>query len=81
MEAMLLDLNDPSIVRCRAKDWLMQPEEECEMKGFYPGVCFPCGKVVIGGQLFVYHGGADKYVGGATCSMDELMEYLLKCPA
>jgi predicted GH43/DUF377 family glycosyl hydrolase len=79
--AFLLDLDDPSIVRHRAADWLLQPEEDYELKGFYPGVCFPCGKVVIDGTLFVYYGGADKYVGVATCDLAELLDYLLSCPA
>jgi predicted GH43/DUF377 family glycosyl hydrolase len=30
--------------------------------------------------LFVYYGGADKYVGLATCELDELLQYLLACP-
>jgi beta-1,2-mannobiose phosphorylase / 1,2-beta-oligomannan phosphorylase len=43
-------------------------------------VCFPCGKVIIDGTLFVYYGGADKYVGLATCALQELIDYLLVCP-
>ncbi len=78
--ALLLDLHDPSIARYRSYDWLLQPEEYYETEGYYPGVCFPCGKVVIDGTLFVYYGGADKYVGLATCKLDELLEYLLTCP-
>jgi len=34
---------------------------------------------VIDGTLFVYYGAADKYVGLATCRLDELLEYLLSC--
>ena len=79
--AMLLDLNDPSIVLYRSYDWLLQPEEWYELEGFYPGVCFPCGKVIIDGILFVYYGGADMYVGLATCKLQELLDYLLTCPA
>jgi predicted GH43/DUF377 family glycosyl hydrolase len=78
--AMLLDLDDPTIVRYRTRDWILQPEESYERVGFYPGVCFPCGKVVLGDTLFVYYGGADKYVGVATCPLDDLMDYLLACP-
>jgi len=78
--AMLLDLEDPSIVRYRSRDWLLQPETDYELAGFYPGVCFPCGKVVIGDTLFVYYGGADKFVGLATCKLAELLGYLMACP-
>ena len=63
--------------RYRSRDWILQPEEWYELEGFYKGVCFPCGKVVIDGTLFVYYGGADKYVGLATCPLQELLDYLL----
>jgi predicted GH43/DUF377 family glycosyl hydrolase len=79
--ALILDLDDPRIVRYRSRDWLLQPETWYELEGYYPGVCFPCGKVVIDDTLFVYYGGADKYVGLATCSMTELLAYLEQCPA
>ena len=80
--AMLLDFEDPSKVTHRTKDWILQPEEDYETQGCYAGggVVFPCGKVVIDGTLFVYYGGADKYVGLATCELDELLQYLLACP-
>lgn len=78
--AMLLDLDDPSIVRYRTRDWILQPERDYETVGMYPGVCFPCGKVVIDDTLFVYYGGADKYVGLATCSLGALLEHMLTCP-
>ena len=79
--AMLLDLEDPTRVLHRSTDWIMQPEEEYELDGPYNGCIFPCGKVVIGDQLFVYYGGADKYVALATCEIAELIEHLRSCPA
>jgi predicted GH43/DUF377 family glycosyl hydrolase len=79
--AMLLDLEDPSRVLSRGRDWLLQPEQWYELEGYYQGCVFPCGKVVIGDRLFVYYGGADKYVGVATCSLRELLDYLLDCAA
>jgi predicted GH43/DUF377 family glycosyl hydrolase len=78
--ALLLDLKDPSRVLHRTSNWIMQPEEEYEIDGYYRGCVFPCGKVVIDGTLFVYYGAADKYVGVATCRVDELLDYLLSCP-
>jgi predicted GH43/DUF377 family glycosyl hydrolase len=78
--ALLLDLNDPGRVLHRTPDWLIQPEAWYELEGQYQGVIFPCGKLVIGDTLFVYYGGADKYVGLATCSLRELLDYLLTCP-
>ena len=72
--ALVLDLEDPTIVRYRTRDWLLEPEQPYETQGCYEGggVVFPCGKVVLGDTLFVYYGGADKYVGVATCSFSEL---------
>ena len=81
--AFLLDLENPAIVTHRTKDWIFQPEEWYEIEGCYDGggVVFPCGKVVIRDTLFVYYGAADKYIGLATCKLDELLDYLLDCPA
>jgi len=78
--ALLLDLDDPSIVRHRTPDWLMQPETDYEIEGFYRGVCFPCGAVVIQGTLFVYYGGGDKYCAVATCDFEKLIAHLRGCP-
>lgn len=80
--ALLMDLNDPTKVTHRTRDWLMEPELPYEKEGCYDmgGVVFPCGAVVKDGTLFVYYGGADKYVGVATAPMDAFMNYLLSCP-
>ena len=78
--AVLLDLNDPSQVLHRTPDWLMQPEADYEIEGYYRGCCFPCGTVVINGTLFVYYGGADRYCAVATCDFQELLAHLLTCP-
>lgn len=79
--AMLLDLEEPANVTHRAKQCLLEPLEDYELQGCYegPGVVFPCGSVVIDKKLFVYYGAADKYIGLATCQMDELLDYLLQC--
>ncbi len=74
--AMLLDLDDPLKILGRTKDWLLEPQESYEIEGLYNGVVFPCGNVIIDGTLFVYYGGADKYVCLATCKIDELLDFL-----
>jgi predicted GH43/DUF377 family glycosyl hydrolase len=79
--AMLLDTHDPTIVRHRTPDWLLQPELDYEIEGPYRGCVFPCGKVVIDGTLFVYYGAADKYVALATCPIASLIDYMLTCPS
>jgi len=78
--AMLIARDDPTRITHRTRDWLMQPEKDYETQGYYNGVVFPCGKIVKNGTLFVYYGGADKFVGVATCAMEELIDYLLTCP-
>jgi predicted GH43/DUF377 family glycosyl hydrolase len=78
--AMMLDLKDPSKVTHRMPDWLIQPETDYELKGYYQGCIFPCGTAVIDGTLFVYYGGADKYVGVATCNFQDLINELVSCP-
>lgn len=78
--ALLLDLEDPSVVLHRTPDWLMQPETDYEIEGYYRGVCFPCGTVVLDGRLFVYYGAGDKYCAVATCDFERLLCHLRSCP-
>jgi predicted GH43/DUF377 family glycosyl hydrolase len=78
--ALLLDVEDPGKVLHRTPEPILESEAWYEMEGYYRGVCFPCGAVVIEGTLFVYYGGADKYCCLATCEIDELVEHLLSCP-
>jgi len=76
--AALLDLNDPTKVIGRATDWIMEPEFDYEIEGFYKGCVFPTGNVIVDGTLYVYYGGADKYVGLATCKVKDLLEFVKK---
>lgn len=76
--AALLDLNDPSKVIGRTKEPILEPKEDYEKVGDVNNVVFPEGNVVIDGKIFVYYGAADKYIGLATCSLEVLLEELLK---
>ena len=58
-------------------DFIMEPSEPYEMKGLYNACVFPTGTVVKDGTLYVYYGCADEYVGLATASFDELIDYLM----
>jgi predicted GH43/DUF377 family glycosyl hydrolase len=80
--ALILDADNPALVRHRSRDWLLEPEFDYETKGCYDmgGVVFPCGAVVRDGVLFVYYGGADKYVGVATAPLPELLRDLAAQP-
>lgn len=72
----LLDINDPKKVIARSENFIMEPEFEYEIKGFYNGCVFPTGNVIVDDTLYVYYGAADKNIGQATCSVTELLDYL-----
>ncbi len=74
--AALLDLKDPTIVTHRLPDFIMEPEYDYELEGYYRGCVFPTGNMIIDGTLYVYYGAADKYIGLATCALDELLNAL-----
>ena len=76
--ALMLDLNDPTKVIARTRNFIMEPEFDYELEGYYSGCVFPTGNIVKDGILYVYYGGADKYVGVATADFDELVNKLLK---
>jgi len=75
--ALMLDLNDPTKVIARSRNFILEPEFDYELEGFYKGCVFPTGNVVKDGILYVYYGGADKYVGVATANFNELVDNLL----
>ncbi|MCX6754508.1 MAG: glycosidase [Candidatus Nomurabacteria bacterium] len=76
--ALLLDLNDPTKVIYRSKNPILEPEEDYENNGHKWGVIYSCGAVVKNGELFVYYGGADKFVCVASINLKELIDDLKK---
>ncbi len=74
--AVLLDFNDPTLVRARTAVPFLEPQEDYELKGTVGNVVFPCGMVVRGGAVYIYYGGADKVVGVATIKLAELLDML-----
>lgn len=74
--AMLLDLKDPTIVLGRTPFALLEPEMDYEKLGLVQNVVFPCGAVIMGGNLLVYYGGGDRVVGVASIKFDVLMDYM-----
>jgi predicted GH43/DUF377 family glycosyl hydrolase len=73
--AVLLDLDDPSIVKARTAIPIFEPTAPYELEGVVNNVVFPCGAVVRKGVVYLYYGGADKVVGVATLSMRALLSY------
>ena len=78
--AVLLDIDDPSKVLYRTRDYLITPEKEYEMVGFVPNVTFPCANIYCAetGKIAVYYGAADTYTALAFCQVDELIDYMKK---
>ena len=74
--AILLDLEDPSIVIGRTKSWLLAPEADYEARGMVDNVCFPCGAIADfeKDELRLYYGAADTCIGLATGSLSDVIE-------
>lgn len=70
--ALLLDRDDPRIVRARLDRPLATPTEPYELSGFFNNVLFACGAVIAGDDLRVYYGGADRVMALGIVSLREL---------
>jgi beta-1,2-mannobiose phosphorylase / 1,2-beta-oligomannan phosphorylase len=78
MGAMMLDLEDPTKVLARTRDFLMEPEAYYEKFGLYiPNVIFPTGNIVKDGRLHVYYGAADTAIGLATADLEAVVDHVL----
>ncbi len=75
---VLLDENDPTKVIKELDYFVFEPKEEYEKIGDVNNVVFPCGIVEKSGNLLLYYGGADKYVGVAYIDKKEFLEEFLK---
>jgi len=80
MGAALLDLDDPTRVRYRTRDYLLTPEKPYETVGFVPNVAFPCATLTDSdsGRIVIYYGAADTYTAVAFAQVDELLDHLKK---
>lgn len=74
--ALLLDLQDPSIVLARSEEPLMEPEETYETTGFFGQVIFTNGHIVDGDTIRLYYGAADEVICGVTLSIDAILNTL-----
>jgi predicted GH43/DUF377 family glycosyl hydrolase len=76
--AVLLDINDPSIVLARTIDPIMEPSEPYEVSGFFGHVVFTNGHIVEpdGDTITMYYGAADEFVCGAYLSIKEIFKAL-----
>ncbi len=78
IEALLLDLKDPSKIIARTDKPLFVPQAEYEKYGMVPNIVFPSGVSIRGGKLYFYYGAADTVCALAVGKLDELIKELLK---
>jgi predicted GH43/DUF377 family glycosyl hydrolase len=71
----LLDIDDPTQIVARPREFLMEPRETWEQKGDVPHAIFSTANPVVGGTVYVYYGGADRVIGLATCQLDDLLQF------
>ncbi|MER3603155.1 MAG: glycosidase, partial [Thermus sp.] len=65
----------PRRVLHRPEGFILQPEEVWEIRGDVPNVVFSCANVVVGEEVYVYYGGADRVIGLATAPLAALLRY------
>jgi predicted GH43/DUF377 family glycosyl hydrolase len=75
--AVLLDLENPSIVISRTTDTILEPLEPYEKVGVVHNAVFSCGIVQRADTLLIYYGGADTVMAVAKVSMKKLLKILL----
>ncbi len=77
--AAILDIDQPSRVLHRCRNYLLTPEMWYEEQGFVPNVCFPCAALTDSetGRIALYYGCADSYVGVAFTTVQEVYDYIL----
>lgn len=73
--AMLLDLDDPTIIRYRSAQPVLEPSEWYE-NDWKPGVVYASGAVVFNGELIVYYGGGDKHIAAAKADLRDFLRRL-----
>jgi len=78
MGAVLLDIDNPSKVLYRTRDYILTPEKDYETVGFVPNVVFPCATLqdAATGRIAIYYGAADTYVAVAYTQVDDLLDYI-----
>lgn len=78
IEALLLDLNDPTKIVGRTKGPIMVPEEIYEKYGVVPNIVFPTGALLHkNNRLDIYYGGADTVCCRASLNLPDLLEALI----
>jgi predicted GH43/DUF377 family glycosyl hydrolase len=73
--AILLDLDDPSIVIGHLSEPLIEPDEPLR-NGYVPNVVYTCGALIHQGKLILPYGLSDTTITAATVDVERLLEAL-----
>ncbi len=76
--AVLLDLEDPSIVRAYMEEPLIMPTGR-EREGYVPNVVYTCGVMAHDDALLIPYAMSDSVSGFATVQLSSLLERLRSC--
>jgi len=80
IEALLLDLENPSKIIARTSGPLLVPEEIYEEFGYVPNVVFPSGCFISGKRLFIYYGATDTTGCRASVNLEDLLTSMKREP-
>lgn len=75
--AVLLDLENPTIVLARSLEPIFEPIEDYEMNGFFGNVVFTNGHIINGDEIIMYYGASDEVICKATFSIVEILKTLI----
>ena len=78
--ALLLDLDDPTIVRAKLPEPLLQPLDGMR-EGYVPNVVYSCGAVVHDGTVWMPYGIGDQRIRVASMRVDELLAAMERQPS
>ena len=75
----LHDLVDPSKIIGVSDEWILQPEDLWEVRGYVPNVVFSCGAIPEDdGTVKIYWGGADQVMCVGTALIENLVDLCLE---
>lgn len=77
IEAVLLDLDDPSRIIATTKVPILTPEEHYERIGIVPNVVFPSGVIIQKKFLYLYYGAADTVCALALIELSPFIDQFL----
>jgi len=72
ISAMLLDLDDPTVVRARLIEPLLQPLGD-QRDGYVPNVVYSCGAVLHDGTIWLPYGVGDQRIRVVSVRLDEVL--------